>query len=306
MAHCGGATIWGRGERRWKSTKLAWTGSHIGVIWSPNGKSVVTVMQENALYGWRLRNKADMRMSGYPAKPRALDWVGNAPHLATSGADQAICWPSHFKDGPMGQAPLCVAHGGKQLATMVRGLPALPAVLVGFQDGTVLMSELNEAAEASVLRGTTGSEVTAIAVTRSLSHVLVGDPAQHIQQAALLHRRAREDVVEFVDHEQAHPGRAHHTNGEILAHRDGIAAPTFQTQRADDGAEELPLKATLVADGASSERWKPASQRLCTSIASVSHGRWIGARVSSRSRAVPSRCRREQGTAGCPRDRPSD
>ena len=37
--------------------------------------------------------------------------------------------------------------------------------------------------------------------------------------------------------------------------------------------------ATLVADGGSSDRWKPTTQRECTSIASVSHGRWIGARV---------------------------
>ena len=175
VAHYGGATIWERGKRRWKSTKLVWAGSHIGVTWSPNGKYVVTVMQENALHGWRLRDKADMRMSGYPAKPRAFDWAGDAPHLATSGADQAVCWPFDFKDGPMGRAPLCVACGGKQLATMVRALPGRPVVLAGFQDGAVLMSELDEAAEARVLRGSTGVEVTAIAVTDSLSHVLIGD-----------------------------------------------------------------------------------------------------------------------------------
>ena len=185
VAHYGGATIWERGERRWKSTKLKWAGSHIGVTWSPNGKYVVTVMQENALHGWRLRDKLDMRMSGYPAKPRALDWVGAGPHLATSGADSAVCWPFHFKDGPMGQKPLCVAHGGKQIATMVRGLPGQEAVLAGYQDGAVLMSELDEDAEEFVLRGTTGVEVTALAVTDSLSRILIGDAAGGILWAPL-------------------------------------------------------------------------------------------------------------------------
>ena len=176
VAHYGGATIWERREKkRWKMTKLAWAGSHVGVTWSPDGKYVVTVMQENALHGWRLRDKANMRMSGYPAKPRSFDWVGDGPHLATSGADKAVCWPFNLKNGPMGQGALCVADGGKQLATYVRGLPGQPAVLVGFQDGAVLMSELEEWAETRIVRGSTGVDVTAIAVTNSLSYILIGD-----------------------------------------------------------------------------------------------------------------------------------
>ena len=175
VAHYGGATIWQPGKRGWKSSRLAWAGSHIGVTWSPDGKYVVTVMQENALHGWRVRDKADMRMSGYPAKPRAFDWIGNGPHLATSGADQVVCWPFQSRDGPMGKAPLCVADGAGQSVTMVRGLPGCPAVIAGFQDGSVLVSELEEAAEPRMLRASTGVEVTAIAVTQSLSHILIGD-----------------------------------------------------------------------------------------------------------------------------------
>ena len=186
VAHYGGATIWEhREKKRWKMTKLAWAGSHVGVTWSPDGKFVVTVMQENALHGWRVRDKANMRMSGYPAKPRTFDWVGSEPHLATSGADKAVCWPFHFKDGPMGQGALCVADGGKQLATTVRGLPGQPTVLVGFQDGAVLMSDLDEWAETRVVRGSTGVEVTAIAVTRSLSHILIGDADGQVLWSAL-------------------------------------------------------------------------------------------------------------------------
>jgi WD40 repeat protein len=33
---------------------LDWKGSHLDVTWSPDGRFVVTSMQENALHGWRL------------------------------------------------------------------------------------------------------------------------------------------------------------------------------------------------------------------------------------------------------------
>ena len=175
VAHYGGATIWERGERRWKPSKLVWKGSHGAVSFSPDGRYLVTAMQENALHGWRLRDKGHMAMQGYPAKIKSFVWVGDAPHLVTSGADEAICWPFDGKDGPMGRAPLCVAHRGERLATCVQSLSEQNAVFAGFQDGAVLLAELDEFKESIVIRGSTGAEVTAIAVTKSLSHVLIGD-----------------------------------------------------------------------------------------------------------------------------------
>ena len=46
-------------------------------------------MQENALHGWRIRDKADLAI-GYPAKVKSFSWVGNTPHLVTSGADENL------------------------------------------------------------------------------------------------------------------------------------------------------------------------------------------------------------------------
>ena len=174
-AHYGGATVWKRGERGWKPSKLDWKGSHGAVSFSPDGKYLVTAMQENALHGWRLRDKGNMAMHGYPAKIKSFAWVGDAPYLVTSGADEAICWPFDGRDGPMGRAPLCVAHGGKRLATCVQSLSEENSVFAGFQDGAVLLAELDEAKESIVIRGSTGAEVTAIAATKSLSHLLIGD-----------------------------------------------------------------------------------------------------------------------------------
>ena len=147
IGHYGGVTLWTKARRGWKSTALKWAGSHLGVRFSPNGKYVVSIMQENALHGWRLRDRADMRMSGYPAKVKSIDWVGAAPHLVTSGADQAICWPFDGKDGPMGRAPVLVAGQGKVLATAVAGLPGHGAIVAGYKDGTILYSVIEEFAE---------------------------------------------------------------------------------------------------------------------------------------------------------------
>ena len=166
-AHYGGATVWERGKRRWKATNLVWKGSHGAVAFSPDGKYVVTAMQENALHGWRLRDKADMRMSGYPAKVKSFAWAGTAPFLATSGADEAVCWPFDGKDGPMGRPPATCAYGGKQLCTAVSGLFGHNGVFAGFADGSVLAGRLSAdgGAEDFVVRGSSGAPVAALALT---------------------------------------------------------------------------------------------------------------------------------------------
>ena len=185
VAHYGGVTIWERKDRRWKATRLVCKGFHGSVNFSPDGKYVVTAMQENALHGWRLRDKGHLSMAGYPAKVKSFVWVGNTPYLVTSGADEAICWPFDGKDGPLGRAPVCVAHGRKQIATCVYPLSQENAVFTGFRDGSVVLAEIDESKEAINLKGASGAEITAISVTENLSHVLIGDEDGQILWAPL-------------------------------------------------------------------------------------------------------------------------
>ena len=175
VTHYGGATLWQENKRRWKRSRFVWKGSHGAATFSPDGKYLVTAMQENALHGWRIRDKANLSMSGYPAKIKSFAWVGETPYLVTSGASEAICWPFDGKDGPMNRSPVCVADGGKQIASCVHALPLEQAVFTGFKDGTVLLAELDEKKKAIVLREATGRSVTAIAITGSGSHLLIGD-----------------------------------------------------------------------------------------------------------------------------------
>ena len=165
VAHYGGVTVWTRGRRDWKASSLKWAGSHGAVTWSPDNRFRVTTMQENALHGWRLRDKADMRMSGYPAKVKSMDWVGKLPHLASSGAGEAICWPFDGANGPMGQKPLTLCYDGDTLATTVVGLPGHDALMCGFDNGVVLYSELDPAAEPRVIKRRSGAAITHLVVT---------------------------------------------------------------------------------------------------------------------------------------------
>ena len=57
--------------------------------------------------------------------------------------------------------------------------------------------------------------------------------------------------------------------------------PRAASQPSFISAAWLMHRATEVAEGGSSDRWKPATHRVATSIASVNQGRWIGSRVSA-------------------------
>jgi WD40 repeat protein len=138
-----------------------WKGAHLAVTFSPDGKNLVTAMQENALHGWRLSDGKDMRMSGYPAKPRSLSWSAKGRFLASSGANAAILWPFHFKDGPMGKPPLQL--GAREvLVTRVACHPREEIVAIGYQDGMVLAVRFADAQEALLRRPGEGA-VSALA-----------------------------------------------------------------------------------------------------------------------------------------------
>lgn len=158
-AHYNGATLWYPAVENGVEP-LVWKGSHIDVTLSPDGQYVVTSMQENTLHGWRLKDGKDMRMAGYPAKTRSLDWSHDGDWLATSGADAAIIWP-FAKGGPMGKAPReCGVRSA--VVTRVAFHPAALVLAAGYADGALLLIRLTDAAEL-IARAPDGSAVTALA-----------------------------------------------------------------------------------------------------------------------------------------------
>src|SRR5205085_8884568 len=108
VAHYGGVTLWFPNAQASPET-FAWKGSHLDVMFSTDGRFLVTSMQEATLHGWRLADAKDMRMSGYSAKVRSMAWTAGGKWLATSGSEQLILWPFGAKDGPMGKQPRMLA-----------------------------------------------------------------------------------------------------------------------------------------------------------------------------------------------------
>ena len=104
VAHYNGVTLWFPNAQA-APEMLEWKGSHLDVAFSPDGKFLVTAMQEPTLHGWRLVDAKHMRMSGYSARVRSFGWTAGGKWLATSGSEQLMLWPFQGKDGPMGKQP---------------------------------------------------------------------------------------------------------------------------------------------------------------------------------------------------------
>jgi WD40 repeat protein len=162
VAHYGGATLWYPNTGA-KPETLEWKGSHLDVTVSPDGRFVITSMQENTLHGWRLSDNKNMRMSGYPAKTRSLSWSKDGNWLATSGADACILWPFQGKDGPMGAAPReCGVRAGVGV-TRVAYHPTAQVVAVGYEDGMVLLCRVSDGSELLARKPVAGAKISALA-----------------------------------------------------------------------------------------------------------------------------------------------
>jgi WD40 repeat protein len=146
IAHYNGATLWFPNAPQAAPERLEWKGSHLGATVSPDGRFLVTTMQEAMLHGWRLVDRQHMRMSGYSARVMSLDWSTGGRWLATSGATQIILWPFSTKEGPMGKQPRLLAPAEPRVE-VVACHPKQDIVAAGYGDGMVLLVRIEDGAE---------------------------------------------------------------------------------------------------------------------------------------------------------------
>ena len=161
IAHYNGATLWFPNAAGAAPEKLEWKGSHLGAAVSPDGRFLVTTMQEPMLHGWRLVDRQHMRMSGYAARVMSLSWSASGEWLATSGAAQLVLWPFQSKDGPMGKTPRLLTPSGHRI-DVVACHPRTDVIAAGYNNGLVLLARIEDGAE--ILAKTPGDvPVTALA-----------------------------------------------------------------------------------------------------------------------------------------------
>ena len=171
IAHYNGATLRFPNAKAGPDT-LEWKGSHLGAKFSPDGRFLVTSMQEPMLHAWRLDDRKDMRMSGYGARVRSVAWSADGKWLATSGSTQVVLWPFGGKDGPMGKQPQLRAPSEQQVE-VVACHPQQGVVAVGFADGMVLLVRIDDGAEV-LARKPGDAPVTALAWSGSGRLLAVG------------------------------------------------------------------------------------------------------------------------------------
>ena len=191
-AHYGGISLWWAKGGMQEPKRLSWSGSHLGLTWSPDGKYIVTAMQENELHGWRVSDSADMRMSGYPTKVRSMSWLPKGRYLATGGAESVVCWPFRGKGGPMGKAPLDLGWGFESVVTVVAAHPRHDAIAAGYKDGAAILVHIGRTQTVLVKQPGEGA-VTALAWSADGQHLALGTESGFVGRISLSDWRAPGD-----------------------------------------------------------------------------------------------------------------
>lgn len=173
-ASYGGVWLWYARIADQKPAQLKWAGSHVAVVWSPDGKFVISGMQENALHGWRVADEKNMRMGGYPAKVKSLAFLAKGNLMVTSGANGVVVWPFAGSTGPMGKQAAEVGYEEKALVTRVAGAPGGNWTAWGLDDGRVRACDL-VGQKVVEIKAERGSPISALAMTPDGKRVAWGD-----------------------------------------------------------------------------------------------------------------------------------
>ena len=178
VATYGGVWFWYARIADQKPAIYKWAGSHVGVCWSPDGKFLMSAMQENQLHGWRVADEKNLRMGGYPAKVKSLAFLAKGQLMATSGANGAVCWPFAGATGPMGKQAAEIGYDDAALSTRIAAAPDKTWLATGLDDGRVWAA--NVTGERIVpLKAEKGAAISALAMSLDGKCVAWGDEDGH-------------------------------------------------------------------------------------------------------------------------------
>ena len=172
-AHYGGVTVWSIGAVTLPPRLLRWTGSHVALKWSTDGKFIATGTQENDIHVWRVAQSTDMRMQGYPAKVKSLSWSADARWLYTSSQPVFTAWP-FAGNGPEGKPPLQFGDEGAGLITVVAAHPTAAYVAGGYDSGELQVGDI-KTKRSAVLKMSDSGAITCLAWSPDGTHLAAGN-----------------------------------------------------------------------------------------------------------------------------------
>ena len=172
VAAYGGVWNWYARIAQQKPQTLKWAGIHNDVLFSPDGKFLITALQDAQLHAWRLSDGKDMRMGGYPAKVKSMAFLSDGALLATSGAHGAVIWPFTGPSGPMGREAAEVAFDELSLVERLAG--AGQTLVGGRADGRLFALALGSSRTVP-LKQDKGAPITALALSADGRRYAWGD-----------------------------------------------------------------------------------------------------------------------------------
>jgi WD40 repeat protein len=170
----GGAVLWYARIAEQKPVLLKWPGSHILVVFSPDGRFLISSMQENELHGWRLSDARDLRMGGYPAKVKSLVFLSKGMLMATAGAPGAVVWPFAGADGPMGKEAAEIGFEEGSTVACVAAAPDRTILAAGLSDGRVWACDLTSR-RLEPIKAERGPPISALAMSAGAKRLAWGD-----------------------------------------------------------------------------------------------------------------------------------
>ncbi|HEX4740938.1 MAG TPA: WD40 repeat domain-containing protein [Caulobacteraceae bacterium] len=162
-ASYGGVALWYARIAEQKPVMLRFAGSHLAVLFSPDGKFVVSSMQEPALRGWRLADGKDMAMSGYQSRVRGMGFTAGGQWLVTGGAPGLVLWPFNGANGPMGRQALQLDISLPGVTGRLAVDPAGRVVAAATEEGRIVVLDLVHE-QRKVVRAEPGPPPAALAV----------------------------------------------------------------------------------------------------------------------------------------------
>jgi len=170
----GGAMLWYARIAEQKPLPLKWAGSHIAVAFSPDGKYLMSSMQENQLHGWRLADSKDLKMGGYPAKVKSLVFFSKGLLMATSGAPGVVVWPFAGANGPLGKEAAEIGFDESAMVARVAATPDKSLLAAGLDDGRVWVCDV-ATSRMEVIKAEKGPAISALALSATGDRIAWGD-----------------------------------------------------------------------------------------------------------------------------------
>jgi len=141
VAYYGGVQLWSGADFSLQK-ELPYAGGIESLIWSPDGRWLVSGNHDPSVHLWRPSEDLELQMSGYNTKVSAIAFDAQGRWLATSGGTDCCVWDCSG-EGPEGRRPAMLPHDAKLCAVAFQNAHGLLAA--ASEDGKVKLWSVERA-----------------------------------------------------------------------------------------------------------------------------------------------------------------